>query len=134
METAESIIAALSLAPHPEGGFYRETFRDNRLVHGRAVSTAIYYLLLRGRPSQWHRIDASEVWHWYGGAPLDLSVKVEGRIETQRLGPGILEGEQPQWVVPAGLWQSAETLGEWTLAGCTVAPGFEFSGFELAPR
>jgi predicted cupin superfamily sugar epimerase len=133
MQTAESIIAALSLAPHPEGGFFRETFRDTRLVNGRAASTAIYYLLVRGRPSRWHRVDASEVWHWYGGASLDLSVKIDGKIERQRLGPRILQGERPQFVVPAGQWQSAETLGEWTLAGCTVAPGFEFSGFELAP-
>jgi predicted cupin superfamily sugar epimerase len=131
-ETAESIIAALSLAPHPEGGFYRETFRDARLINGRAASTAIYYLLVRGRPSRWHRVDASEVWHWYGGASVDLSVKIDEKIERRRLGPGILQGEQPQWVVPAARWQSAETLGDWTLVGCTVAPGFEFSGFELA--
>ncbi len=132
MLTVEAIITALSLAPHPEGGFFRETFRDDRLINGRAASTAIYYLLAEGQRSHWHRIDASEVWHWYCGAPLALSLRVGERVETQRLGCNISQGERPQSIVPAGVWQSAESLGAWTLVGCTVAPGFEFSGFELA--
>ena len=132
MMTVEAIIGALSLEPHPEGGFFRETFRDSRVINGRAASTAIYYLLAKDQLSHWHRIDASEVWHWYGGAPLALSLRQGERVETQRLGCNLLEGERPQLVVPAGVWQSAESLGEWTLAGCTVAPGFDFSGFELA--
>jgi predicted cupin superfamily sugar epimerase len=132
MLTVEAIITALSLAPHPEGGFFRETFRDDRLINGRAASTAIYYLLAEGQRSHWHRIDASEIWHWYCGAPLALSLRVGERVETQRLGCNIFQGERPQLIVPAGVWQSAEPLGAWTLIGCTVAPGFEFSGFELA--
>jgi len=132
MLTVEAIITALSLAPHPEGGFFRETFRDDRLINGRAASTAIYYLLAEGQRSHWHRIDASEIWHWYGGAPLALSLRMGERVETQRLGCNIFQGERPQLIVPAGVWQSAEPLGAWTLIGCTVAPGFEFSGFELA--
>ena len=132
MMTVEAIVTALSLAPHPEGGYYRETFRDERRIQGRAASTAIYYLLAKGQRSHWHRVDASEIWHWYCGSPLSLSLKFGERVETQRLGCNILEGERPQAIVPAGIWQSAETLGVWTLVGCTVAPGFEFSGFELA--
>jgi uncharacterized protein len=132
MITAEAIVAALCLKPHPEGGFFRETFRDERQINGRAASTAIYYLLAKGQRSHWHRIDASEVWHWYCGASLALSCKIGDRLETQKLGSKILDGESPQLVVPVGVWQSAETLGAWTLVGCTVAPGFEFSGFELA--
>jgi predicted cupin superfamily sugar epimerase len=132
MMTVEAIVNALSLVPHPEGGYYRETFRDDRRFDGRAASTAIYYLLAQGQRSHWHRIDASEIWHWYCGAPLNLWLKSDERVETQRLGCNILEGERPQAIVPAGVWQSAESLGAWTLVGCTVAPGFEFSGFELA--
>ena len=134
MKTAKDIISALSLQPHPEGGYFRETFRDTRLIDGRAASTAIYYLLLKGQRSHWHRVDAAEVWHWYSGAPLALSVKLADEVHTCQLGPHLAAGEQPQHVVRAGAWQSAESLGEWTLAGCTVAPGFDFSGFEMAPK
>ena len=113
--TAAEIIRLLDLKPHPEGGHYRETFRDSRLdAAGRAASTAIYFLLARGERSPWHRVDMVEVWHW--------------------LGPDLAAGEVPQAVVPAGHWQAAETRGDWTLAGCTVSPGFEFAGFELAPK
>src|SRR5688572_24540151 len=133
MNTAKEIISALSLKPHPEGGYYRETFRDSRIIGGRSASTAIYYLLLKAQRSHWHRVDASEIWHWYGGAPLALSLKLADQLHIRRLGPDLASGEEPQHAVPAGVWQSAESLGEWTLAGCTVAPGFEFSGFELAP-
>lgn len=131
---AEDIIAALDLSPHPEGGFYRETFRDSA-PDSRARSTAIYYLLKAGEVSHWHRVDAAEVWHWYAGAPLELrQAKDTEPVQTQILGSNITEGERPQIVVPASFWQSARSLGDWTLVGCTVAPGFEFSGFEMAPE
>jgi len=131
---AQAVIRLLGLAPHPEGGHFRETFRDARPVDGRAASTAIYFLLAAGERSRWHRVDAAEVWHYYAGAPLALNVAEAGRVTTVRLGPDLVAGEQPQAIVPAGRWQAAESLGDWTLAGCTVAPGFEFSGFELAPE
>lgn len=133
MKDAQHIIDTLGLGPHPEGGYFRETFRDPRIIEGRAASTAIYYLLPKGQRSHWHRVDAAEIWHWYGGAPLALSVKTPEKLETYRLGNDIAAGQMPQAVVPADAWQSAESLGEWTLVGCTVAPGFEFSAFELAP-
>lgn len=128
--TAAGIIRLLDLKPHPEGGHYRETFRDPRLVDGRAASTAIYFLLAAGERSHWHRVDAVEVWHFHAGAPLALSIEGQGVLT---LGSGLTKGERPQGVVPAGKWQAAESLGEWTLVGCTVAPGFDFAGFELAP-
>jgi predicted cupin superfamily sugar epimerase len=130
---AEAVIAALGLRPHPEGGWFRETYRDPAPPGGRGASTAIYYLLAAGQRSHWHRVDAAEVWHWYAGAPLALAVAAGGSaVERHRLGPDILAGERPQAVVPAGAWQSARSSGAWTLVGCTVAPAFEFSGFELA--
>ncbi len=130
---AERVIAALGLVPHPEGGAYRETFRDAAPAGGRARSTAIYYLLRQGELSRWHRIDAVEIWHWYAGAPLLLSLSQDGRAtERLLLGNDLLAGERPQAVVPARCWQSARSRGAWTLVGCTVAPGFEFEGFELA--
>ncbi|HEY8013457.1 MAG TPA: cupin domain-containing protein, partial [Dongiaceae bacterium] len=122
----------LDLGPHPEGGFYRETFRDAAGAGGRAASTAIYYLLPAGQVSAWHRVDAAEIWHWHAGAPLELTLFAEGRHTVHRLGADLPGGERPQGVVPAGVWQSARSLGEWTLVGCTVAPGFEFAHFELA--
>jgi predicted cupin superfamily sugar epimerase len=129
--TAAEIIRLLDLAPHPEGGHYRETFRDSRVVGGRAASTAIYFLLAAGERSHWHRVDAVEVWHFHAGAPLALSIEGRGVV---RLGPDLAAGERPQGIVPAGEWQAAESLGDWTLVGCTVAPGFDFAGFELAPE
>jgi len=134
--TAPDVIRLLDLKPHPEGGHFRETFRDTRAVEGgRAASTAIYYLLARGERSHWHRTDAAEVWNWYAGAPLrlDIAPETEAR-ERVTLGSDLSAGERPQAVVPAHAWQAAETLGEWTLAGCTVAPGFDFAQFELAPK
>lgn len=130
--TAADIIRLLDLKPHPEGGYFRETFRDARRVQGgRAASTAIYFLLSRGERSHWHRIDAVEVWHWHAGAPLRLEIaQATGRIESVALGGSIAAGERPQAIVPARAWQAAYSLGAWTLCGCTVAPGFEFSGFE----
>lgn len=133
--SAAEIIRLLDLKPHPEGGHYRETFRDTRTVEGgRAASTAIYFLLARGERSHWHRVDAAEIWHWHAGAPLKLQIANEANVTTVILGMNFLAGERPQAAVPAGAWQTAESLGDWTLAGCTVAPGFEFSGFELAPE
>jgi uncharacterized protein len=132
--TADEIIAVLGLKPHPEGGHFCETYRDPQTPGGRAVSTAIYYLLKRGERSHWHRIDASEVWHYYAGAPLTLSIAADGAAATQTvLGPDIVKGERPQAVVPPKAWQAAESLGDYTLVGCTVAPGFEFAKFEMAP-
>lgn len=133
-QRAADIIAQLGLTPHPEGGHFRETFRDSRTdKNGRAASTAIYYLLRHGERSRWHRVDAAEAWHWYAGAPLALTI-AEAATQTEiRLGSDLRAGERPQIVVPAHAWQQAVSLGEWTLAGCTVAPGFDFSGFELAP-
>jgi predicted cupin superfamily sugar epimerase len=132
--SAIDIIRALDLKPHPEGGHFLETYRDAR-ESGRAASTAIYFLLARGERSHWHRVDAAEVWHYYAGSPLRLEIAQSdnGPIERVTLGPNLTTGERPQAVVPAHAWQAAESLGDWTLVGCTVAPGFEFAGFELAP-
>lgn len=133
---ANDVIRLLDLRPHPEGGHFRETFRDERqAAGGRAASTAIYFLLARGERSHWHRIDAVEVWHWYAGAPLRLEIaQAAGRIDRAILGGDLGAGECPQVVVPAHAWQAAQTLGDWTLCGCTVAPGFDFATFELAPK
>ena len=132
---AADVIRLLDLKPHPEGGHFRETFRDTRAVEsGRAASTAIYFLLARGERSHWHRVDAVEVWHYYAGAPLQLLVIDGAREQIFRLGADIHADEVPQVAVPARAWQAAESLGDWTLVGCTVAPGFEFSGFEMAPE
>jgi predicted cupin superfamily sugar epimerase len=132
--TAADIIARLDLKPHPEGGHYRETFRDSRLdASGRSASTAIYFLLARGERSHWHRIDAVEVWHYYAGSALRLQIADRDDVRTLRLGPDLAAGEVPQAIVPAQAWQAAESCGDWTLVGCTVAPGFDFATFELAP-
>lgn len=132
--TAKDVIKMLGLARHPEGGWYRETFRDPAPVDGRSAGTAIYYLLEVGAVSAWHRVDAAEIWHWYAGGPLVLTVSETGHgAGSKTLGPDLRRGMRPQAVVPAGWWQTAESLGAWTLVGCTVAPGFDFSGFELAP-
>jgi predicted cupin superfamily sugar epimerase len=133
--SAARVIEALGLRPHPEGGWYRETFRDHA-GDGRAASTAIFYLLEQGQVSAWHRVrDAVEVWHHYAGGPLRLRMAGPGEaVESLTLGPGLLSGQTPQAVVPAGWWQAAEPLGAWTLVGCTVAPGFEFDAFEMAPE
>ncbi len=133
--SADEVIALLELAPHPEGGHFRETFRDAVSVNGtRAASTAIYFLLREGEVSSWHRVDAAEAWHWYAGAPLVLAVADDAGRRTLTLGADLADGQRPQAVVPAHAWQQARSLGAWTLVGCTVAPGFEFAAFELAPR
>ncbi len=133
--SAADIIRLLDLQPHPEGGFYRETFRDPATDQdGRAASTAIYFLLQAGETSHWHRVDAAEVWHFYAGAPLAISVSQIGEdMRRHVLGVDLFKGERPQFVVPARWWQGAQSLGAWTLVGCGVAPGFEFAHFELAP-
>jgi uncharacterized protein len=144
---AADVIRLLDLKPHPEGGHFRETFRDapppypppqageGRVGGARAASTAIYFLLARGERSHWHRVDASEAWHWHAGAPLELEIATaSGSRERIRLGSDLIAGERPQAVVPAHAWQVARSLGDWTLVGCTVAPGFEFAKFELAPQ
>jgi predicted cupin superfamily sugar epimerase len=133
MTSSAEIIATLGMKPHPEGGWYAETFRD-AAEGGRGHSTAIYFLLEQDQLSAWHRVkDAAEVWHFYAGDPLALSMCEDGHpIIEQVLGTELTAGERPQIVVPAGWWQSARSLGEWTLVGCTVAPGFDFAAFELA--
>ena len=134
--TAAAVIRLLDLKPHPEGGHFRETFRDPRVIAGRAASTAIYFLLAAGERSHWHRVDAAEAWHWHAGAPLVLEIAESDKGPTRRvaLGTDLAAGERPQAIVPAGVWQAAESRGDWTLVSCTVAPGFEFSGFEMAPK
>jgi predicted cupin superfamily sugar epimerase len=136
MHSAPDVIRLLDLKPHPEGGHFRETFRDAHAdANGRAASTAIYFLLAKGERSHWHRIDAAEVWHYHAGAPLVLVMTDgNGPVRRMKLGPDITMSERPQGIVPAGHWQAAESLGEWTLVGCTVAPGFEFAKFEMAPK
>jgi predicted cupin superfamily sugar epimerase len=135
---AEVVVRLLGLVPHPEGGFYKETFRPGDPGGGRGASTAIYYLLRENEVSAWHRVrDADEVWHHYAGATLELTLATEGRREVLRLGADLLAGERPQAVVPAGVWQTARVVngapGAWALVGCTVAPAFELSAFEMAP-
>ena len=134
MTEADQLIAALGLQPHPEGGHYRETFRAPAPDGARSSGTAILFLLKAGEVSHWHRVDATEIWHWHRGAPLALSIAENGARTALRLGPVVEAGESPQGVVPAGAWQMARSLGDYTLVGCTVSPGFEFAGFELAPQ
>ena len=132
---AADIIAQLDLKPHPEGGHYRETFRDSGVdADGRSRSTAIYFLLARGERSHWHRIDAVEVWHYYAGDALTLRIADDAGTRNTTLGADLASGEMPQAIVPAHAWQAAESTGDWTLVGCTVAPGFDFTTFELAPK
>jgi uncharacterized protein len=157
-DEADRIIASLGLQPHPEGGWYRETWRDvpggtgrdvpggtGRDVPGgtgrdmradgsRGSGTAIYYLLRAGERSHWHRVDAVEIWHWYAGGALTLSVSEDGKHVTEHaLGPSLELGHRPQVIVPAGAWQAATPRSRWVLVGCTVSPAFDFAGFELAP-
>ncbi len=132
--TAADIMTRLGMRPHPEGGYYVETYRHPGAHGGRGACTAIYFLLPAGQRSHWHRIDAVEIWHWYAGGPLALTVAEPGRpVHPVTLGNDLMAGQKPQAVVPPGAWQTAESLGHWTLVGCTVAPAFEFASFELAP-
>ena len=131
---ARAVIERLGLLPHPEGGWYRETWRGAD-AGGRAVGTSILYLIEGGTSSGWHRIDADEVWSWHAGSLLELSISPDGRaVRPLVLGMDLEAGARPQGVVPGGAWQSARALGHWTLAGCAVVPGFSFEGFELAPE
>ena len=130
--TADDIIVQLNLAPHPEGGFYRQTWAAEN--EGRPTGTCIYFLLKDGEASHWHKVDATEIWHYYAGAPLILSISGtdEGPAVDHILGPDLAAGQAPQGIVPTGAWQAARTTGDWTLVGCTVSPGFQFEGFTLA--
>ena len=134
--SGNEVIRLLDLQPHPEGGWYRQTFKDTPADKDRPHSTAIYYMLQAEECSAWHRIDAVEVWHHYAGAPLSLTLSPpDGQGATVHvLGPDLRAGARPQAIVPTGWWQSAASLGAWTLVGCTVSPGFHFDGFELAPK
>ncbi|QFT29374.1 cupin domain-containing protein [Roseibium porphyridii] len=134
--TADDVVNLLKMQPHPEGGFYVETFRDDVTdAAGRAASTLIYFLLPDGILSRWHKVDAVETWHWYAGAPLELSISPDGaRKVVLTLGNDLAAGQRPQGIVPRDGWQQAQSLGSWTLVGCTVAPGFQFEGFEMAPE
>lgn len=131
---ARDIIEQLNLKPHPEGGWYAETWKSAAL-QGRPSGTAIFYLLESGQKSHWHFVDADEIWHFYAGAPLILSISEtdEGPAKDRALGSRLDLGEVPQIIVPAGHWQAARSTGDWTLVGCTVSPGFQFEGFTLAP-
>jgi uncharacterized protein len=133
MTTADQIIAALDLVPHPEGGWYRQTWVAEG--PGRPVGTAIYFLLTAGQASHWHQVDAVEIWHFHAGAPLILSMADTdaGPVREVVLGPDVLAGQRPQAIVPKDWWQAARSTGHWSLVGCTVSPGFRFDGFTLAP-
>ncbi len=133
--TADEIIALLALAPHPEGGHYRQTWVAEAAEGARPAGTCIYFLLKAGERSHWHRVDATEIWHFHAGAPLVLKLAETkaGPRADHRLGANLRAGERPQGIVPEGWWQAAETTGDWTLVSCTVSPGFRFEGFELAP-
>ena len=128
--SADQIIETLALRPHPEGGWYRQTWEGPQ-INGRASGTAILFLLRQRERSHWHRVDADEIWLWHAGAPLTLSMG-QAAARDHLLGPDVLNGHSPQIVVPAGHWQAAESTGDWTLVSCTVSPGFRFAGFELA--
>lgn len=133
--TADEIIAALNLAPHPEGGHFRETWRAPATAGERSAGTAILFLLKAGERSHWHRVDATEIWHYHAGAPLHLwqCETAEGPARRELLGPDLAAGQMPQLIVPPDGWQAAASTGDWTLVGCTVTPGFDFIGFTLAP-
>lgn len=133
MSTADALIAQLDLAPHPEGGHYRQTWVANAANGQRPAGTCIYFLLKAGESSRWHRVDAVEIWHYYAGAPLILSMAetVSGPACDHLLGPDVLGNQAPQLVVPTHHWQAARSTGEYTLVGCTVSPGFDFNGFEM---
>ena len=134
--SAAAVVAALGLAPHPEGGHYRELWRDVPPGGGRGAGTAINFLLEAGERSHWHRVDADELWIWQGGGPLVLSLAEtdRGPVRELRLGPDLGAGEALLGVVPKGWWQAARPAGgRWALVCCTVSPAFDFAGFELAP-
>jgi predicted cupin superfamily sugar epimerase len=133
-EEAEQLIERLQLSRHPEGGWYRETWRSEVRIGDRAAGSAIFFLLEEGQRSQWHRVDADEFWLWHAGSALELGVANENGTGVKRvaLGPDVLSGEEPQLLIPAGHWQTANAAGGWALGSCMVIPGFEVSGFTLA--
>ena len=138
MTDAQALIAQLGLQPHPEGGWYRETWRAVAADGKRATGTLIHFLLQAGQRSHWHRVDADEMWLWQGGDRLELSTAADaaGPVATTVLGPDFAAGDSLQGVVPAGHWQAAAPVPGshgYVLVSCAVVPGFEFSGFELAP-
>jgi predicted cupin superfamily sugar epimerase len=131
---ANELIERLALQPHPEGGMYAETWRADAQTGTRPAGTAIYFLLRAGERSHWHRVDATEIWHHYAGDPIELQTSADGvEVRTELLGIDFGRDQAPQRVVAPRVWQAARSLGTWTLVGCTVAPAFEFAGFELAP-
>jgi predicted cupin superfamily sugar epimerase len=134
MDEARTIIERLALQPHPEGGWYRETWRADAAPGERAGATAIYFLLEAGQRSHWHKVDAAELWLWHAGAPLRLLTAPadSGPVSETALGPDVAAGERPQGLVPPHHWQATETTGGWALVSCIVAPGFDFAGFTLA--
>ncbi|MGB0684477.1 MAG: cupin domain-containing protein [Magnetovibrionaceae bacterium] len=132
--SAQGVVEALDLAPHPEGGFFKEIFRAPASPADRGAVTSIYFLLQAGQVSAWHRVDAVEIWCFHAGAPLELSIANAEHVTKETLGTDLAAGERPQAVVPKDAWQSARSLGDWTLVGCQVAPAFDFAGFELAPE
>lgn len=134
--TADALIQRLNLQPHPEGGYFRQTWVAEAKDGARPAGTCIYFLLKAGENSHWHRVDAVEIWHYYAGAPLVLSLSEtdRGPARDVMLGPDFTQGQEPQQIVPKGVWQAARSTGDYTLVGCTVSPGFRFEGFELAPR
>jgi predicted cupin superfamily sugar epimerase len=127
------LITQLGMRPHPEGGYFAEIFRHSPADGSRGHSTAIYYLLTPGDRSHWHRVDADEGWHWYGGGALELRLSDGKGVKTILLGPDLAAGQRPFAMVPRGMWQAAAPRDGWVLCGCTVAPAFTFDGFELAP-
>lgn len=133
--TSDEIIAHFSLSPHPEGGWYRQTWMAEARGSERPAGTAILFLLKTGENSHWHRVDADEIWHYHAGAALELrqAASSTGPARRSFLGADLAQGQSPQIIIPAAHWQAARTTGDWTLVGCTVSPGFQFAGFELAP-
>lgn len=135
MDDARAIIETLSLSVHPEGGWYRETWRADAAPGIRPSATAILFLLEHGQRSHWHRVDAAELWLWHAGHPLDLAIAATDADapRTLRLGPDVLAGDSPQGIVPASHWQAAHAQAGWSLVSCIVSPGFDFAGFTMAP-
>lgn len=134
MTDATSLIQGLGLARHPEGGWYRETWRAPALAGGRSAGTSILFLLEAGQRSHWHRVDAAELWIYQAGTPPLLSLADDaGRVTTQALGIDLAAGQQPQCLVQPHQWQATQAGAGWCLVACVVVPGFQFEGFELAP-
>jgi predicted cupin superfamily sugar epimerase len=131
---AREIIRLLDLRPHPEGGFYRETWGTRTKLAGKPAGTSIYYLLRKNEVSRWHRVPSDRSWQWCAGAPLELILSEDKEDQNQLvLGPDLEQDEEPQIHVPNSWWQKARTLGDWTLVQCTAAPGYVFEGYEMAP-